>query len=82
MPVTEEELRTVRSRISNRQSSRAQSIVMRDAAKAKVAEAREMLKDEFEVVTNDDARAKLAELDAALVSAVETVKTKLTEAGA
>lgn len=45
-------------------------------------DARAVLKDEFGVVTTEDARTKLAELKAALDAALSDIDSALSEAGA
>lgn len=82
MPITETQLREVRQRLANVQSKRARALVERDNAQAKVAQSKETLQSQFGVVTNDEAKAKLAELTQNLDDTVATVREKLTEAGA
>lgn len=76
------ELRDLRTRISTIQSRRARAEVSRDNAKDALTAARRALKEEFGVVTPQDAKDTLARLSAALEEALDTVRTELEAAGA
>jgi predicted nucleic acid-binding Zn-ribbon protein len=78
----DDKLRAIQTRISQVQSKVARSQVELDNATEKRDAAKAALKQDFGVVTNDEAKAKLKELEEALVEAVATVERELEEAGA
>jgi uncharacterized protein YqfA (UPF0365 family) len=78
----EDDLRQIRTRISAARTKQARAEVQRDEARAKVAQAKTVLKDEFGVSTNAEIKAKRDELQADLDTATEEIKRALLEAGA
>ena len=82
MSTIEDQIRTARAGIAQAQTKKTRAAVELDTAKQRLADARAILKNEFGVVTTEDAKAKLAELKAALDAALEDIETALAEAGA
>lgn len=78
----EDQLREIRTTISQVQSKKARAAVELDNAKERLKTAQSTLKDEFGVETTDEARAKLTELQSELDKAVAEVESALAEAGA
>lgn len=78
----EDQLREIRTTISQVQSKKARAAVELDNAKERLKVAQATLKDEFGVETTEEARAKLTELQAELDAAVAEVELALQEAGA
>lgn len=82
MAAIEDQIREVRGTIAQVQSKKARAAVEWENAKSRLADARKVLEEEFDVRTTEDAKAKLAELRAELNDAVAEVETALAEAGA
>lgn len=78
----EDNLREIRTRISNARTKQARAEVQRDEARAKVGQAKKVLADEFQATTNEEIKAKRAELQADLDAEIEKVQRALAEAGA
>lgn len=78
----EDKLREIRTSISQVQGKKARAQVEFEAATERRELARRTLKEEFQVETNDDARAKLAQLQGELDDSVAAVVKALEEAGA
>lgn len=78
----EDNLRSIQTRISQVQGKHARAQVERDNALAKLGIAKAALKEEYGVATTPEARAKLEELEAELVEAVQAVELELEAAGA
>lgn len=76
------ELRELRTKISTIQSRRARAEVSRDNAKDALGAARQVLKEEFGVVTPQDAKDTLSKLSTDLQTALDNVRTELEAAGA
>jgi len=82
MASIEDKIREIRTAISQVQNQKARAAVELDNAKSRLKEAREALKTEYGVVTADDAKAKLTELQSELNDIVSEVEKALEEAGA
>lgn len=78
----EDQLRELRTAISQAQGRKARAQVELDNAEARVEEASKTLKEDFGVETKEQAREKLTELQAELDAAVAEVEAALEEAGA
>ena len=78
----EDNLREIRTRISSARTKQARAEVQRDQARANASQAKTVLGDEFGVTTNEEIKAKRAELQSALDTQMEKVTTALQEAGA
>lgn len=78
----EDQLREIRTRISQVQSQKARATVEHENAVARRDAAKKTLKEEFGVETTEDAKRVLAELQTELNDAVAAVESKLSEAGA
>jgi hypothetical protein len=76
----DDDLRSIRSQISDARGRQARAQVQADNARTKVAEGKATLQKDFGVVTNEEAKAKLVELEAALEAEVASVKHSLAEA--
>lgn len=70
----------LRKQKSAAQARQARAEVVRDQADADLAESRRRLKEEFGVSSQDDARARLAELEEARNAEIEKAEAKLREA--
>jgi hypothetical protein len=77
----EDDLRQIRSRISIARTAQARAEVQRDEARARVGTARKVLSEEFGVSTNEEIKAKMAELQTDLDSKITAVRESLTAAG-
>lgn len=78
----EDQLRELRTSISQAQGKKLHAQVQLDNAKGNMEEARSRLKNEFGVETTDEARAKLIELQSELDAAMAEVEAALQESGA
>lgn len=76
----EEQIRELKTRISQAQARAARAQVERENAQAALDRARKALLDEFEVTTPDQAKAKLTELDATLERELKVVHEALAAA--
>lgn len=77
----DDQIRELRTAISQQMSKTARAAVELDSAKENDAEARRVLKEDFGVETTDEARAKLAELQAELDNELKQAEQALAEAG-
>jgi len=82
MASTEDQIREIRGSIAQVQSKKVRAAVELENAKARLADARKVLKSEFGVSTTEEAKAKLAELRAELDATVVEVEEALALAGA
>lgn len=82
MATLEDQIREIRTAISAVQAKKARAAVELDNARERLATARQILKDEFGVVTTDDARTKLDDLRGELAEAIREVEDLLESAGA
>lgn len=78
----EDRIRDLRGSISVAQAKKARAAVELDSAKARLADARKTLKDDYGVTTNEEAKAVQAQLKAELDSTIEEIEAALSEAGA
>ena len=78
----EDSLSAIRLRISKVQVQKARAQVEGENARIKLSTAKQVLKEEFGVITTADAKKKLSELEAELEAAVTSVEADLEAAGA
>lgn len=78
----EDQIREMRTAISQAASKTARAAVELDNAKERSNAARQALKEDFGVETPEDAKAKLAELQEQLDEELVAVQKALEEAGA
>lgn len=78
----DDDIRTIKTQISQAQGQKARASVQLENAQERVAEGRARLKEEFGVVETSEAKAVLTQLDAELQEALDTVRRDLAEAGA
>lgn len=78
----EDQLREIRTTISQVQGKKARAQVELDNANERLETARTTLKEDFGVETTDEARTKLTDLQAELESVVAEVERALEESGA
>ncbi len=81
MAIEEDRLREIRTAISQAQSKTARAAVELDNAKERLKDAQATL-TEFGVRNGEEAKAKLADLQSELDSAVAQIEAELAEAGA
>lgn len=78
----EDDLRDIRTRISQATTRKARAQAEHDAATARLTEADRVLEKDFGVTSPEEAKAKLTELKATYDDAMTTAKAALAEAGA
>lgn len=78
----EDQIREARTAISQATARKTRAQVELDNAEARLETANATLKDDFEVSTKEEARAKLTELQEALQEKLAQVEEELAEAGA
>lgn len=78
----DEELRSIRTKISAVQARKARAEVMKENAQAALKQARSTLAEEYGVSTPADAKTVLTELSDELEKAVAQVRQELEAAGA
>lgn len=76
----EEQIRDLKARITQAQARVARATVERENASAALERSRAALWTEFAVRNPDEAKAKLAELEATLAAELEAVRAALADA--
>lgn len=78
----DEDLRSIRTRISSAQAKKARAEVVFETAQQSLQAARSKLKEEFGVTTGAEAKEMLVSLTNELDDAVKLVRSELESAGA
>jgi hypothetical protein len=82
MATIEDQIRDIRTAISQATQRTTRAQVERDAAQTRLDEATRTLQEEFGIKTKDDARAQLVELQKQLQDEIAKAEAQLAEADA